>query len=239
MSTTPFSSDSQKWDRRSARPISQAPIPASSESDLYVAVVLDRSGSMGQVRDATIEAFNGFLAGQRAEEGRTLLTLTQFDTEGIDIICEATDVNDVALLTRETYVPRSGTPLYDAVGITLARAEQYLTANSWPGVVLVVVITDGQENASREWDRDRIFDRIRELEARGWGFMYLGAHAEAYRAAEHMGVRAGSASRYAKSRDGSMAMSDSLNKSAKRWRTKESMAHELISVAERTEMEKG
>jgi hypothetical protein len=235
--TTPFSSTTS-WDRRKARPVSHTPAGPAAETDLYVAVILDRSGSMESVRDATIEAFNGFLVGQRAEEGRTLMTLTQFDSEGIDILCESTDVHAIPLLTPQTYVPRAATPLYDAAGVTLARAEAYLASVKWPGVVLVVIITDGMENASSEWSRERIFARIRELEARGWGFMYLGAHAEAYEAAESIGVRSGSSARYAKSAAGTASMGMNLSNQSKRWRLKESLAHELITPAEREEMER-
>src|SRR5438270_14074667 len=109
--------------------------------DLFVAVLLDRSGSMGDIREATISAFNGFLEGLRAQPGRSLVTLTQFDSESIDILYEARAAAAAPLLGAETYLPRGMTPLFDAAGQTLAATEQRLRVLKWTGNVLVVFVT--------------------------------------------------------------------------------------------------
>lgn len=176
--------------------------------DLFVAVLLDRSGSMGGIQGSTIEAFNGFLKGLRAQEGRSLVTLTQFDSESIDILYEAREAAAAPLLTTETYIPRGMTPLFDAAGQTLAATEQRLRALGWTGNVLVVFVTDGLENASTEWTRERVFARVKELEEKGWTFMYLGAHADAYTEGAAMGVAPGNVARYSKDARGSKAMGD-------------------------------
>jgi hypothetical protein len=207
-----------------------------SEQDLTVAILLDRSGSMESVRDATIDAFNAFMYELRMDTNRTLVTLTQFDSDGIDTIHDARDVTSVPPLTRETYVPRAMTPLFDAAGAMLARTEKRAPAG---GSVLCVFITDGHENASREWTRRRIFDRIKELEARDWAFMYLGAHADAYAEADSIGIAKGNQARWDKSSGGAAVMADTLGKVAYGHRTKTRKSHELILDREREMMERG
>ena len=138
-----------------------------------IVVVLDRSGSMASVLDDTIGGFNTFLEEQKGAQGRARLTLTQFDNE-YDIVHERRDVREVEPLTRATYIPRGTTALLDAVGrtVTSVRARIALDdASEQPWKVVFVIITDGQENASREFNRAQVFELIREQEKEaGWGF---------------------------------------------------------------------
>lgn len=164
------------------------------------------------------------------------MTLTQFDSQGIDVVFDALEVGRVRPLTRETYRPRAWTPLYDAVGRTLALTEGRLRESGWKGVVLAVVITDGCENASQEWDRARVFGRIKELEAAGWGFMYLGAHPDAYADAAALGIHAGATARWAQSAAGVAEMGRNLGAATKRWRNREAGLSELITAEERARM---
>ena len=158
-----------------------------------IVIVLDRSGSMATVVDDTIGGFNTFLQGQKAAEGRARLTLTQFDTE-YEIVCERKEIVEVSPLNGSTYIPRGGTALLDAIGRTISSVRGQLSsehAGERPWKVVFVIITDGHENSSREFDRSQIFEMIRrQQENDGWEFLFLGANQDAIHEAGTIGIGA-------------------------------------------------
>merc|ERR1711879_256214 len=110
------------------------------------------------------------------------MTLVQFDSqEPNEVLFKGREISDVPDLTSKTFIPRSQTPLFDALGHVLALAEA-LKNNAKPGTraadekIVVVTFTDGQENASREFSRKSIFARIDKLRSAGWAFVFLGAN---------------------------------------------------------------
>ncbi len=118
------------------------------------------------------------------------MTLTLFDTR-FDTVATAVPVRDVLDLTPQTYAPSGMTALYDAVGHTLKLADDYVAAHH-PDQVLFVIMTDGQENSSREFTQDRIFRLIEERQnSARYEFIYLSANQDSYAAGQAMGVRAG------------------------------------------------
>lgn len=158
----------------------------------YIAVLLDRSGSMGSVKDDTIGGFNQFIQDQKAGGDNALLTLVQFDTGGIDTIHESKPIKDVPELNAETYQPRGGTPLLDALGKTICSTGDALKAipdDVRPDKVVFVIITDGQENASKEFKKMRIKDMIdHQSNVYKWQFIYLGANQDAFAEANAIGI---------------------------------------------------
>lgn len=142
-----------------------------------VTIVVDRSGSMSsRVADA-IGGFHTFLEAQKKLPGECNLSVIQFD-EIIETIYSG-PVAGCASLTTKTYVPRGSTALLDAVGRAIAEAK------GRPGAKTVVVITDGQENASKEWTWERLGAEMKELQdvfsskQPAWDFVFLGcAHAD-------------------------------------------------------------
>lgn len=159
-----------------------------ADNKLYVHVLLDRSGSMESCRDATIAAFNNYLDQlKEAWKTPTRLSLTIFDSHGIDLVVDAMPVADVPLLSRETFVPRASTPLFDAVGVTVARIDS-ATVSTGERVALVI-LTDGQENASREHTRESIAMLLgARHKDKGWLIMYLGANQDAWAEGSKMGL---------------------------------------------------
>lgn len=151
-----------------------------------ITVLLDRTGSMNSVKQQTIGGFNEFLAGQRYAAGRATLTLVQFDSiDPHDVCGEAgTPVEDVPDLTEETYQPRAQTPLWDALGMSILSTDtrlKTLADSDFPDDVLFVVVTDGYENASREFQRDQVIQMVGRREAEcGWKFIYLGADIDTF-----------------------------------------------------------
>lgn len=152
-------------------------------------VLLDRSGSMEAMRADVIGGFNNLLAEQqdskRGGGGDARLTLVQFDSQDPhEVLVDGDRITKVRPLSDRTFVPRGGTPLLDATGriITMAsvREQQRATLGKRPEVITILTITDGQENQSREFSRRDIVRLVKEKEARGWSFAYMGADLDAY-----------------------------------------------------------
>ncbi|MCP5197391.1 MAG: FHA domain-containing protein [Gammaproteobacteria bacterium] len=185
--------DQHFWDKVVSWVSTAPPAPEEHPPLTYLLILLDRSGSMEALRDDTIGGFNAFLEQQKAAPGSATLTLTQFDTQNPYEIVYADQPLDAAPpLTRATFVPRGGTPLLDALGQSLLDLEQRQTnrpAEAHPASVIVAIITDGQENASRRFQKPQILAMIQEKQAIGWQFVFLSADLDAVREARHLGFR--------------------------------------------------
>jgi hypothetical protein len=186
---------------------------------VHIYFVLDRSGSMGSIRDDVVGGFNGFVQEQQAQPGNCRMTLVQFDTgDPYEVLLDARPISEVAPLTASDFRPRGGTPLFDAMGHTIAnatiRAEQRSAAGEDPEQILFVTFTDGQENQSVEYDREKIFAAIKTREERGWSFVYLGANQDAYVEGGSIGYSRGSTSCFRADRIGTAAAFGSLSRSS-------------------------
>lgn len=155
--------------------------------------IIDRSGSMESIRSDAIGGFNRFLADQQAPEDPARLTMVLFDDQ-YEVVYDGTDIRDVKRLTNRTFVPRGSTALLDAIGKTLNTVSARfadMPANDRPEKVIVVILTDGQENASREFTlpvvRKMITTYTNDLK---WDFIYLAANQDAFAESEKMGIAA-------------------------------------------------
>lgn len=194
---------------------------------LNVAYIWDMSGSMGVVESATKEGTAQYLVDLQAEEKKlakksgkvfTHLSLTAFDTVFEPwVVNEPIAEIDVNKLVGR-YHPRGGTALYDAIANTITEIEALLRKEARESEkVLVIVMTDGAENASKDYaahndGRARIFQLIKSYEAKGnWTFVYLGANVDAYAEAGAMGISPGNTASYAATMDSVMATGASLS----------------------------
>lgn len=164
-----------------------------TESRTHITMILDRTGSMESIRHDTIGGFNAFLQGQKAAPGTATLTLVQFDSrDPYDVVHNFVPIALAAELTPATYVPRASTPLFDALGrgiLDLERSLTLLAPTQRPDHVVFVVITDGQENASREFTAAQVKTMIHEKQAAdGWEFVFLSADLAAIDEAIALGV---------------------------------------------------
>jgi len=192
----------------------------------HITVILDRTGSMESIRDDTIGGFNTFLGDQQALPEKATLTLVQFDSQDpYEVIHHFRDLPTVPQLTRETFVPRSMTPLFDAIGrgindleTSLAKLPDALK----PSKVVVVIITDGQENASQEFDLPTISRMIAEKQATDWQFVFLSADLSALNEALNTGVKPAAAMAFDKNQRGAGAAWESLSKKLASYRVAES-----------------
>lgn len=166
----------------------------------HISIVLDRSGSMSDTATDAIGGFNSFLADQKKAPGHATLTLAQFDNE-YELLHSMKPIADVPELTSETFKPRGGTALLDAIGRTIdetGAALEKMAEDDRPEHVIFVVVTDGQENASRKFNRFRINESVtRQRETYNWQFVFIGANQDAIASAQSMGGAAASALTYA------------------------------------------
>jgi hypothetical protein len=170
---------------------------------------------MGVVRDSVIEGYNDYIAGLREAQdgGKTLVTTVVWDSQGIESRGEALPVAEAALLDHGSYYPRALTPLYDAMGRTIHKTREALDAHDGDAKVLFVVMTDGCENASREYTRDDVFRLVTELEDTDrWTFIYLGADHDAYGQSASVGISSGNTALYSSDPQSVQNTTDSLTR---------------------------
>lgn len=166
---------------------------------MNIIIILDRSGSMASIKSDVEGGFDAFVADQRKNaKKKTALTLVQFDSEAIETVYERKPLADVPNLVLS---PRGMTPLLDAVGSTLAKSRETHSKKT-----LVVVITDGMENASHEYKKDAVKAAIEGARKEGWEFIYLGANVDAFAEAGQMGIPAAAAAAYTPNTAGVKAM---------------------------------
>lgn len=151
-----------------------------------VCLVLDETGSMGAIRDQTISGYNEYKNGLK----NVLFTLVKFNSSKVETVHDAIPIKDVSDLTRETYIPNELTPLYDAVGKTITGLKG---KNG-----ILIILTDGHENASVEYSQKQIFDMVTEMKEKGWQVVFLGADQDAWAASQVMGIDRGSTMSFAK-----------------------------------------
>lgn len=148
-----------------------------------IVVVLDRSGSMDTIARPTVEGINSFIKEQKAAEGEAYMTLVQFDNE-YETTYQTKPINEVIdLVVGETYIPRATTALYDAIGRTINELK---TEDD----VVFVIVTDGAENASKEFTQSAVFEKIEQKKKEGWNFIFLGANQDAMKTGGGLGISA-------------------------------------------------
>jgi hypothetical protein len=154
----------------------------------HIAVLLDRSGSMASIRSDVEGGFDAFMTDQRNAAGRCTVSLAQFDDRYDDVYTDApiTDVPPLALQ------PRGRTAMLDAIGRLVTETGERLSARpdgDRPGTVIIAIITDGLENASREWTYDAVKALLTtQEETYDWTFLYLGANQDAVAEGAKLGV---------------------------------------------------
>jgi len=176
-------------------------------SDLTdITLVVDRSGSMEQVREDAEGGVNSFIAQQAKEPGEALLTLVQFDTE-YEFLHKGIPVSQAP---KYELVPRGMTALLDAVGRAINETGERLSKmdeQDRPGLVVFVVMTDGLENSSKEFSKATIKEMIeRQQDKYNWHFTFLGANQDAFAEAGSMGIHAAGAANYAIDKVGAALM---------------------------------
>ena len=150
---------------------------------------------MQSVLHQTNEGFESFVDKQMATEGDCRITLHQFDTV-FDTVYRNRPIHRVPALNLQ---PRGGTALFDAMGYAITdTAKRIEKQANQPAQTIVLIITDGLENSSREFNREQVFSLVRHYtDSADWQFVYLGANQDAIAEAAQMGIDSGAAMTYA------------------------------------------
>ena len=160
--------------------------------------ILDKSGSMGSLREQAISGFNSYIASQRQLSGITRLTFIQFN-ESRHVIYESQDVKTVSELDMRTYAPSGYTALNDSVGFVLS---EHLTTCSPDETNIIAILTDGAENASTEYSLEQIKSLLAQAEAQGWEVLFLGANMSKATVVNTYGINASNVSAFAATQKG-------------------------------------
>lgn len=157
-----------------------------------IVCIIDKSGSMWPVSTDTIGGFNSFLAEQKKVEGDVNMTVVLF-SDTITTVNDNVSIDTIADLSDKTYFPNGGTSLYDAIGITLTSVGKRLAATDEadrPSKVIVAIMTDGEENTSKEYTGAQIKEIISHQEsAYNWTFMFLAANQDACLVGKNLGLQ--------------------------------------------------
>lgn len=207
----------------------------------HISVVLDRSGSMASMVKDVIGGFNTLVEDQVKIEGEATMTVAKFDTE-YEIISDFTPISDVPQLNSSNFQPRGSTALLDAMGKTMNDVRERINQmpeDEKPSKALFVFMTDGEENASKEYNRDRVFEMIADLKTESedensikWDFVFIGANQDAIQAGGSYGIRADASLTYAASGDGATRAFASLSRSMSNYRVSEEKGVSMSFCAE-------
>ena len=157
---------------------------------IYNLIVLDASGSMYSIRNEAIagvvETVQTIRTAQKDNANQEhLFSLVVFNGRSIATVYDRMPIDKVPDLDANDYQPTDNTPLYDAMGNAITNLQRYINEDD---NVLVTVITDGYENASREWNHQRIYQLVEDLKKKNWLFTYIGANQDALKVAKGMGI---------------------------------------------------
>ena len=153
-------------------------------------IILDASGSMYSIRNEAIagvvETIQTIRTAQEENaEQDQLLSLVVFNGKRIATVYDRMPITKVPDFNEKDYQPTDNTPLYDAMGNSITNLRRYLDEED---NVLVTIITDGYENASIEWNHERIFKLVEDLKKKHWLFTYIGANQDVLAVARDMGI---------------------------------------------------
>ena len=172
------------------------------EKMLDVVFILDKSGSMSGSEEHTISSFNEYLLKEKKNSFKTRISTILFSND-YSFLHERVDVSKVKKLTSKDYYVDGCTALYDALGKGITYMDQCMTNK-----VLFIIITDGYENASREFSKEQIKRMIKKHSK--WEFVYIGADIDSYATGGEIGIKKENIANYKKSKIGTHKMFEAV-----------------------------
>ncbi|GAE90175.1 hypothetical protein JCM21531_3765 [Acetivibrio straminisolvens JCM 21531] len=155
----------------------------------------------------TIGGYNSMLEKQKKEPGEAIVTTVLFDDK-YELLHDRINLRGISPITDKEYFARGTTALLDAVGKTInkiANAQKHTSEDERTEHVMFVIITDGMENASREFGYEKVREMIeRQKSQYGWEFIFLGANIDAVATAERFGINSDRAANYNADSEGTM-----------------------------------
>jgi Mg-chelatase subunit ChlD len=213
-----------------------------TKTQVYNLVILDKSGSMESIRKEAVDGYNETLATIRVAQEKHkdsqdhFVSLAAFCGCGIEMLYDKTPIEKADKLQASQYEPCCVTPLYDAIGSTIKKLKKDIQSVE-DAAVLVTIITDGYENASKEWKGDAIKQLIEDCKKDGWMFAFIGAGEDITKTATTLSIT--NTIVWDKSEEGTKAMFEETNDASSRFFDK--MAAPCCagaSIAERKKMRK-
>ena len=190
------------------------------EEKTLVVFILDESGSMNSVRLEAVDGFNEYTETLKGDDLPTTMSLITFNTRGLKVVIDTIDIQEIPMMTAYEFRPTGGTPLLDAIGISILQTDEFLEATQDEYNVMFTIMTDGHENSSRNFSAEAIKDLINEREDLGWIFTYLGANQNAWAEGRRMGIKSKYASnyQYGDPKEAMRVMAESTMRAKSNWR---------------------
>ena len=184
---------------------------------IFNLLILDESGSMCSIEKQAIDGVNETLQSVRAaqkkyEDQEHYVSFVTFNSSSIKTVLDLVEATKVEDITPAQYNPSCSTPLYDAIGKSVMELKKSVAEND---KVLVTIITDGYENASREYSQSSVKALTEKLGQRGWTFAYIGANQDAMAVSHGLGIK--NAMNFEATVCGTVMMSQKLTASRERW----------------------
>jgi hypothetical protein len=156
-------------------------------------LIIDRSGSMGKIKADAIGGYNQFVTDQKQIPGEAIANLLLFDNEML-LVKEGVDISELPMLDNKNYVPRGSTALFDAIHLAVEKIKSKYKDTPTIDIpaILFMILTDGEENASRIiTSGTKLKEIITRCRSFGWEFIFLAADQDAFSAAENYGISKG------------------------------------------------
>lgn len=183
-----------------------------------IVCILDASSSMNSIIDEARDGFNKFIDEQKELDGEASLTVATFSSgganNGYELLYDDKPINEVEHLTQKDWYGNGMTALHDAIGKAITDVSQShkdMKKSERPDRVLVAIVTDGHENASKEFDGASIKKLIKKQEKQDWQFVYLAADQDASLAGSSIGINVGNTLRYKNTNVGNTVVFDTLS----------------------------
>ena len=184
-------------------------------------MILDRSGSMNGHESDTIGGYNSMLKKQRETEGEVLVSTVLFDDKS-EVLYDRVPLEKLPEMTEKEYYVRGCTALLDAVGGAIhhiGNVHKYAREEDRPEKTIVVITTDGLENASRRYTYDKVKQMVEhQKEKYGWEFLFLGANIDAFETAGRFGITEDRAANYNSDHEGTVLNYEVLAETVSRMR---------------------
>ena len=167
--------------------------------------IIDKSGSMAGMEEDTVGGFNAMIEKQKKLDGKCYVSTVLFSNRS-SVLHDRIDIQKIEPLTEREYCVGGGTALLDAIGGAIhhiGNVHKYARKEDVPKHTIFVITTDGMENASCEYDSERVKQMIRRQEERyGWEFLFVAANIDAVETARNIGIRRERAANYKQTREG-------------------------------------
>lgn len=167
--------------------------------------IIDRSGSMAGMEEDTVGGFNAMIEKQKKLDGKCYVSTVLFSNRS-SVLHDRVDIQKIEPMTEREYSVGGGTALLDAIGGAIhhiGNVHKYARNEDVPEHTIFVITTDGMENASCEYDSERVKQMIRRQEERyGWEFLFVAANIDAVETARNIGIRRERAANYKQTREG-------------------------------------